>query len=240
VSLYTVKKALLWPRTTLRRRSETNLDRIGRAMLEVHYYRGPMYDFMSATAVKPDLLVDFDLDDRSIVLDVGAYDGEWAEKISRRYRARIYAFEPDPTSFRRLRERLGGHDNVVARQFGLSGRDQLATLALDGPGSSVGPRPGLFGTARVELRDVVGVLDELGIERIDLMKVNIEGGEFDLFDRLIETDWLRRIRLVSVQFHEWHPKAYRRRRAIRRALGREHQEVWNYPWVWELWRRDDR
>jgi hypothetical protein len=89
----------------------------------------------------------------------------------------------------------------------------------------------------VQIRDVVGVLDELGIREVDLLKVNIEGGEYDLFDRLIETDWLRSVRLVSVQFHEWHPKAYRRRRAIRRALARSHTEVWCYSWVWEYWSR---
>ena len=81
------------------------------------------------------------------------------------------------------------------------------------------------------------MLDELGIEQIDLMKVNIEGGEYDLIDRLDTAGWLPRIALVSVQFHEWHPHAYRRRRAARRALPRHHVECWNYPWVWELWRR---
>jgi hypothetical protein len=67
--------------------------------------------------------------------------------------------------------------------------------------------------------------------------VNIEGGEYDLFDRLIDIGWLPRVRSVLVQFHEWHPQAYRRRRAIRRALRRSHDEAWNYPFVWELWRR---
>jgi len=40
---------------------------------------------------------------------------------------------------------------------------------------------------------------------------------------------------VMVQFHEWHPKAYRRRWAIRKVLRRSHREVWCYPWIWELW-----
>jgi FkbM family methyltransferase len=237
LSLYTCKKALLWPRTAMRRRAQPNLDRTGRAVLELHYYRRPMYDFIAATAAMPDLLFDFDLDEHSVVLDAGAYDGEWSEGISQRYGSKIYAFEPDPTSLRRLGERVGDLENVVVLNYGLAGSDQVVTLALDGPGSSVSNRPGFFGSAEVQLRDIVTVLDELGIQHVDLLKINIEGGEFDVFDRLIETDWLRRIRLISVQFHEWHPKAYRRRRAIRRALRRGHQEVWNYPWVWEHWRR---
>jgi FkbM family methyltransferase len=196
-----------------------------------------MYAFMTATAANPDILVEADIDERSIVLDVGAFVGEWSEQISKRYGSTIYAFEPNPSSLQPLAQRLRDHPNVVRLSYGLGAADYTATMALAGPGSSiysVGPE---LDTAEVQIRDVVGVLDELGISEIDLLKVNIEGGEYDLFDRLIEADRLRTIRLVSVQFHEWHPKAYRRRRTIRRALARCHVEVWCYPWVWEYWRR---
>jgi len=77
------------------------------------------------------------------------------------------------------------------------------------------------------------------IDEIDVLKINIEGGEYDLIDRLDQAGWLPRIRIVLVQFHEWHPKAYRRRRTNRRALQRHHREVWGYPWVWEQWQRVD-
>jgi FkbM family methyltransferase len=237
VSRYTIKKALLKPRTAYMRRKEKELDPFGRRSLELHYYRRSFYDFIAATVAKPDLLFDVDVDERSVVLDIGAYDGEWSEQVSRRYGSTIYAFEPDPTSFRRMAARLVDQPNVVPLRYGLGDTDQTAALALDGPGSSIYSQSGLFGTAQVQLREVTSVLDELGIEHVDLLKVNIEGGEYDLLDRLIEAAWLPRIRLVSVQFHEWHPNAYRRRRSIRRALRRHHQEAWNYPWVWEYWRR---
>ena len=240
MSLYKVKRAVLWPRTALRRRSTPDLDAVGRAMFEVQYYRRPMYDFVTAVAAKPDLLIDFELDDCSVVIDAGAYDGEWCEQIARRYGATIYAFEPDPTSFRRVTTRVSRLPNVFAYDHGLADRDYETALALDGPGSAVSTEPGHFGTATVALRDIVGVLDALGVESIDLLKVNIEGGEFDVFDRLIETGWLPRIRVISVQFHEWHPHAYRRRRAVRSALRRTHEELWCYPWVWEVWRRAER
>ena len=61
--------------------------------------------------------------------------------------------------------------------------------------------------------------------------------EYDVLDRMLDTGWARRTRLLSVQFHEWHPHAHRRRRQIRRRLSATHDEVWCYPWVWELWRR---
>ena len=171
-----------------------------------------------------------------MVLDVGAYDGAWAQGIVDRSGAQVYAFEPDPTSLRKLHARFPAGGRVAVLDYGLSGADRTVDLALDGPGSSVSDGGGMFGTARVELRDVVGALDELGLDAVDLLKVNIEGGEYDLFDRLVAAGRLGRMRYVSVQFHEWHPKAHARRAAARRALRVDHDEVWCYPWIWELWR----
>jgi FkbM family methyltransferase len=237
VSLYTTKRALLAPRTAYMRRKAKGMSPLGRRMLEQQYYRRPMYEFMAATGAEPDILVEADIDEASVVLDVGAFVGEWSEQVSRRYGSTIYAFEPNPLVWHALSGRLADHPNVVRFEYGLGRADHTATLAQAGPGSSIYTVDPELDTTEVQIRDVLGVLEELGIAEIDLLKVNIEGGEYDLFERLIETDWLPRIRLVSVQFHEWHPKAYRRRRAIRRALARGHAEVWCYPWVWEYWQR---
>jgi FkbM family methyltransferase len=234
-----MKRALLAPRTAYLRRKERSQPFLARTMLEQQYYRRTIYDFIAASANQPELLVDFELDAHSVVLDVGAFDGDWSRQIAARYGSTIHAFEPNPAAMAKLTDRLGG-SKVVPHAYGLGGRDQEATLTLAGPGSSVygvdaGDLP--LETITVSIRDVVHVLDELGLDAVDLLKVNIEGGEFELFDRLIECEWLPRLRFVLVQFHEWHPHAYRRRRAIRGALRATHDEVWNYPFVWELWRR---
>ena len=41
-----------------------------------------------------ELRFDYDLDDESVVLDVGGYQGQWASDLFSRYRCRIYVFEP--------------------------------------------------------------------------------------------------------------------------------------------------
>jgi len=236
LSLYALKTRLLAPRTAWRRWRARGCDPLARGMLERHYYRRAMYEFMEAYGANRDMLIEADLDQASVVLDVGAYIGDWSEQIARRYGARIFAFEPNPEAFRVLTARLAG-ERVQCFDYALGAADGDGVLSIVGPGSSLSASVPGAGTATVPVRDVVAIMDALGIGDVDLCKVNIEGGEFDLLERLMAADRLRRVRLLSVQFHEWQPGAYRRRRAIRRALARTHTEVWNYPWVWELWRR---
>jgi FkbM family methyltransferase len=237
LSLYTLKKTALLPRTHYMRRKESDMDGIARIMFELHYYRKPLYEFTAATMANPDILVDVDIDRDSVVLDVGAFNGDWAQKVWDRYQPTIHGFEPAPSGYQSMAKRFSGNEKVHAYEYGLGSGDSTASLALKGPGSSIYDEPGKFGSVEVRIRDVVDVLEELELGDIDLLKVNIEGGEYDLFDRLAESGWLRRMRLVLIQFHEWHPHAYQRRWKNRRALRRYHDEVWDYPWVWELWRR---
>jgi len=236
-SVYELKKAVLRPYSARVRRRLGDLDPLSRSMLELHYYRRPMLAFMGVTATNRDILTDADLDAASLVLDVGAYVGDFAGRIRERYGATVHAFEPSPDAFAELTARQGDDPGTVLHAYGLAGHDRKATMALEGPGSTVYDAPGTFGTAEIELRDVVTTVADLGVDDVDLIKVNIEGGEFELFERLIAVGALPQFRQVSVQFHEWHPGACRRRAAIRRELARTHREVWNFPWVWELWER---
>src|SRR3954453_18143318 len=93
-SLYELKKAVLAPRTAYRRRNEPDMEGPIRQMFELSYYNTPTYDFLKATMANPDILVDVDADESCIVLDVGAYIGQWTTKIIDRYGATVHAFEP--------------------------------------------------------------------------------------------------------------------------------------------------
>lgn len=237
LSLYTLKNLALTPRRAYRRRTDPETDPGMRRLFEQRYYRKPLYSFRDATVRNPGILTDVEIDSNSVVIDVGAFRGEWAELIWEKHRPTIHCFEPAPDACQRMERKFDGNEKVHVHRFGLGGADTTAMLSLRGPGSSIYDAPAAYDTVDVPIRDVVDVFEELGLDEIDLLKINIEGGEYDLLDRLHATGWLPRIRIVLVQFHEWHPKAYRRRRTNRRALRDQHEEVWSYPWVWEHWRR---
>lgn len=238
MSIYRVKRALLAPYIWYMRDKERHQKGLIKAALELQYYRPTFYRFIGANMVDPDMLHTAPLGPDSVVLDLGAYEGDWAARITEKYQSRIIAFEPNPRSLERLKSRFGTNQKVTVYDYGLHDRDATLEMTQAGMGSTLFNEPfpsSQAGHVSVRVRDAAAVLDELGLERIDLLKINIEGGEFDVLDRLIETGWIRKVRCLMVQFHEWHEGAHFRRWKIRHRLRRTHREDWNYAFVWEKW-----
>jgi FkbM family methyltransferase len=237
---YRAKRALLAPRRAWGRRRRPIDDPFLRHAVELHSWSPDLFAFIAAKAGDPELLDAFDRAPGGVVLDVGAYDGAWAEAVLAHGPARVLAFEPDPSGLTKLRRRLGDRPEVEICAFGLGAADATVAMALEGPGSHVFATEGeggTFGVVEVEVRDAHRALVERGVDDVELLKLNIEGAEYDVLERLLDEGWLPRCRHVLVQFHEWHPRAHPRRRAIRARLRETHDEVWSYPWVWERWER---
>ena len=77
---------------------------------------------------------------------------------------------------------------------------------------------------------------EEGIAHIDLMKINIEGAEYEVLQHLIDSGLIGRITNVQVQFHDCVPFARARRASIRRQLEHTHELTYDFSFVWENWR----
>lgn len=70
---------------------------------------------------------------------------------------------------------------------------------------------------------------------IDLMKINIEGGEYALLPHLIDTGVISRVRNIQIQFHELDVDSAEKRESIICALRKTHKRDWCYEFVWESW-----
>lgn len=177
----------------------------------------------------------YDLKPGSVVFDVGGFEGNWAAEINRRFGSRIYVFEPVAAFVKTLQERLGNNPNISIHPYGLAGTDSRESITLLHDASSLfqpGPNK-----EEILLRNVKPVLEELGITHIDLMKINIEGGEFPLLERLIETGDIKNVADIQVQFHPFVTNASARYAALAKHLRKTHTLTWSYPFVWENWRR---
>jgi len=65
----------------------------------------------------------------------------------------------------------------------------------------------------------------------------IEGGEYDLLEHLIKTKYIKRIKNLQVQFHDFVDQAQERMDNIQKELSKTHQLTYQYLFVWENWER---
>lgn len=170
---------------------------------------------------------------QSVVLDVGGFEGNWAAEVHRQTGARVHVFEPHPGFAAAIARRFQGNPAITVHDVALGSAAGTLNLSDDGDASSSFRSAGRSVAGRVV--PVADVLTAADFPRIDLVKVNIEGGEYDLLPALIQTGTIGRIGVLQVQFHLFGPDDIARREAIRAALARTHVCDWAYDFVWEQW-----
>jgi len=179
---------------------------------------------------------DYDLGPASLVLDLGGYRGQWSSDMFSMYGCRIIVFEPVREFADFIMKRFKHNSSIVVHPFGLGDATRYETMGVCGTGSSVFRASGR--TERVRIVDVADFIHGECIERIDLMKVNIEGGEYQLLERLIETGLIGIVRDLQIQFHRIAKDSVRRMQEIQNRLRVTHLPTYQYRFVWENWTRN--
>jgi FkbM family methyltransferase len=170
------------------------------------------------------------------VLDIGAHHGLYTLLSAKRVgqRGRVIAFEPSPRECRRLAKhvRVNRCGNVEVEACAVGDRQGEAELFMvDGFrdwGNSLRPPavPEPTRQVRVPVRRLDDVLAERGIERVDFIKLDAEGGELGVLEgakRLLQTAPRPAI-LAEVEDIRTRPWGYQAREIIQ-LLAR-----WNYRW----------
>jgi FkbM family methyltransferase len=179
------------------------------------------------------LRLDYNLSKESVVLDLGGYEGQWASDIFSQYCCSIHIFEPVPCFARNIQIRFRKNPKIKVHEFGL-GKETLQTyIGLSNDGSSI------FKTCQNSVEIVIkcaaDFFRDYEISAIDLLKINIEGGEYDLLEHLIETEFIKNVVNLQIQFHDNVLNAETRMFAIQKNLARTHHLTYQFPFVWENW-----
>ena len=121
-----------------------------------------------------------------VVFDVGANIGSYVAQILGVLGddVTVHAFEPSSAAFSRLRETFAQRPNVHLVQAGIGRVRGPATLWSAVPGSVlastyVNPVDGELPGERIQLVTLDDFCEEHDIRRIDLLKLDLEGGELD-------------------------------------------------------------
>lgn len=188
---------------------------------------------------REEMRYEYELTPDSVVIDCGGYEGRFAEEISRRYGCWVYVHEPVREFYERTRDRLAPWGRVAVIHSGVGRQSEFSSFRVKGDMTGEFA-DGTGSVERVDLEDAARVIpiNLSGVERpsVDLMKLNIEGGEFDVIERLLECGLMPKIRNLQVQWHPVVADAEQRREAIMKRLAETHELTWDFGWVWQNWR----
>jgi len=175
---------------------------------------------------------DYPLKQTSVVFDVGGYEGEWVKRIFNKYKCHVYVFEPVKSYAEKIRKAVPDK-KVRVFDFGLSGKTRSEKINVDKFTSSTfksGDR-----AQTIKLFDVIEFCQQHNIKKIDLIKINIEGGEYELLERILDSKFVNNIDRFQIQFHDFVPMGELRMEKIQRRLSKTHKPTYQFWFVWENW-----
>ncbi len=148
------------------------------------------------------------------VFDVGSNRGQFLVQVieplqTSGVKMTVHAFEPGRSAFGILKDRFREHEGVRLNNFGLGSQNAEVDLYADAQGSSLASlsprRLEHFGirfnfSERISIRVLDDYCREQEVERIDLLKLDVEGHELDVFQGARRMFRERRIAMTSFEF----------------------------------------
>jgi len=142
------------------------------------------------------------------ILDAGANVGFAAVYFAIKYpNAKIVAIEPESSNFAQLQRNVAPYPNIIPVQAALW--SEHASLNLEDPG--FGPwafraTKNSCGERRKSLESVQGltvneIMQSHGMDNLDVLKIDIEGGEKELFST--NTAWTSRVGVIMIELHDF-------------------------------------
>ncbi|QQG42249.1 MAG: FkbM family methyltransferase [Candidatus Woesebacteria bacterium] len=179
------------------------------------------------------LYTKYPLSSKSLVLDIGGYEGKFSDQIITLYNPKIVIYEPVKKFFLNLKRRYRTKNSVSVLNWGLSNKNTLTKVRLSGDGTSIYSKSGEM--EKVRFLDAAIALKKYSA--IDLISINIEGSEYDVVERIIDSGVIKRIKNIQIQFHRVVPNCEARRLSIIKGLHKTHRTLFSYPFVWESFTR---
>lgn len=147
------------------------------------------FEIPADIAVLREIFVDLEYEwqpitEPKIIIDLGAHFGDTAIYYACRFpKAKVYAIEPSPTNYERLKLHVASFPNIIPIQAAIGSEDKIVelNLVLSSLGHSIIQRKDSVGTVSVEQISLPTLFKKYDISFVDFIKFDIEGGEFDLF-----------------------------------------------------------
>ena len=183
------------------------------------------------------------LETGDIAIDCGASDGKCTRRLAATG-ATVYAFEPDPHGFTGLQAMFGGTANIKLRKQAV-GIEPARVPLFRSPAFAVNPDRYVHHSSLYASKADVTSTDSVIVEQIDLLsfiaalpqrvallKLDIEGAEVPIIERLLDTGMVTRVDCIFAETHERIvPELVTRTIALRQRIARENLLHINLDWI---------
>ena len=169
-----------------------------------------------------------ELDQKSIVLDCGGFEGNFAKIIYAKYGCKVFVFEPI------FYRDIPPHADIRVFPIAVGGSARMEWFRIqnNSTGMFAGQGQPEQEVAVFPMSDIIRLFHA----KIGLLKLNIEGMEFEALEDLVESGFQGVVRNIQVQFHNVTPLAERRRQVIQERLSITHELTYCADWCWENWK----
>ena len=147
-----------------------------------------------------------DLDNCKTVLDIGANVGLWTKYILTRNARKVYCFEPNKKALEHLKFGLRNDSNATIVEKAVYKEDATLKFYINDENSltsSVLPESGHSPSYNVDAISLENAINLTGEDKIDLVKIDIEGAEFDIIENLPQHVF-DRIDSFLIEYHDFY------------------------------------
>ena len=145
-----------------------------------------------------------------VIFDVGAHVGSFSVYAAMKG-AKVFAFEPCKENYMALLDNIKINNlegKITPFNYGVGGRNETKQLGISE--SNSGGHSLLAGSDQselVNLKNISTIRAELNLTKVDLLKIDIEGGEYDLFESMKDSDYEFFDKIVGEYHTSWnHPE----------------------------------
>lgn len=184
-------------------------------------------------------IFNYDLNQDSIIIDLGGYYGIWAELLLEKIfplTPKIILVEPVVEFYNHLVLKFKNNPNVIILNCGVStnNNEELKDLYLSSDGSSTNFKEGTI--TKINTLPINKILSDNNIDNVDLIQINIEGDEYSLMEYMINSGIITKFKNIQIQYHLGIDNDRERREKIRNGLiTNDFKLKFDYPFVWESW-----
>jgi FkbM family methyltransferase len=144
-----------------------------------------------------------------VILDIGSNIGASILFFHEQFpAARIYGFEPHPETFQVLQKNVGALPGVEVFNYGLGAADANISVPFDGADFSrfmskdkTADWSGPLTPTACQIKHAGEVMKTLGLTKVDLVKIDCEGAEYDVLTAL-PPDLLHQSKWIVGEMHD--------------------------------------